>query len=321
MNRKFVTKQEIGQARRLDLLSYLQKYRPGELVKISPGVYSMRSHDSLKLSNGRWYQWSRGVGGVSALDYLVLVENVPFVDAVAQLLDKAPRIPAQNSITLPSKQPAEFKLPKKNGNNDRVIAYLMQRGISNEVIEKCVKEGILFEDARHNCCFVGRDEQGIPRYAMLRSSSPHHTFLLDVAGSNKEHSFRLSEGASDTLYLFESAIDLLSFFELNGQQAGHYLSVAGVYQPKKGNVQDKLPAALSHFLSVNSQIRRIQICFDNDTAGNRAATAIEKRLNSAYEVKLSPPEVGKDYNDQLLALKGLLITVKTRNKNKKDIDR
>ena len=103
MNRKFVTKQEIGQARRLDLLSYLQKYRPGELVKISPGVYSMRSHDSLKLSNGRWYQWSRGVGGVSALDYLVLVENVPFVDAVAQLLDKAPRIPAQNSITLPSK--------------------------------------------------------------------------------------------------------------------------------------------------------------------------------------------------------------------------
>lgn len=73
--RKYVTKEEIEQARQLDLLSYLQRYRPDELIKVTRGVYSLRSHDSLKISNGKWYRWSKGVGGVSALDYLVKVEG------------------------------------------------------------------------------------------------------------------------------------------------------------------------------------------------------------------------------------------------------
>ena len=52
--RKYVTKEEIEQARQLDLLSYLQRYRPDELIKVTRGVYSLRSHDSLKISNGKW---------------------------------------------------------------------------------------------------------------------------------------------------------------------------------------------------------------------------------------------------------------------------
>lgn len=83
----YVTKEEIEQARQLDLLSYLQRYRPDELVKVTRGVYSLRSHDSLKISNGKWYRWSKGVGGVSALDYLINVEGIPFVEAVRHLCD------------------------------------------------------------------------------------------------------------------------------------------------------------------------------------------------------------------------------------------
>lgn len=75
LTKSYVTKEEIEQARQLDLLSYLQRYRPDELIKVTRGVYSLRSHDSLKISNGKWYRWSKGVGGVSALDYLVKVEG------------------------------------------------------------------------------------------------------------------------------------------------------------------------------------------------------------------------------------------------------
>ena len=145
----------------------------------------MRSHDSLKLSNGKWFRWSRGYGGVSALDYLVMVENMPFVEAVQYMCGCA-KYAAPRSV--PDQQPKqrEFVLPQKNKDNDRVTNYLI-----------------------HNCCFVGRDEQGIARYAMLRGTSPHHTFLMDVAGSKKEYAFHLSVGNSSDLYLFESAIDLL----------------------------------------------------------------------------------------------------------------
>ena len=51
----YVTKDQIAAARELDLLTYLQRYMPEELVKASAGTYSTRSHDSLKISNGKWY--------------------------------------------------------------------------------------------------------------------------------------------------------------------------------------------------------------------------------------------------------------------------
>lgn len=95
--RKYVTKEEIEQARQLDLLSYLQRYRSDELVKVTRGVYSLRSHDSLKISNGKWYRWSKGVGGVSALDYLVKVEGMP----LARSFERAMR----NNLTCISRNP------------------------------------------------------------------------------------------------------------------------------------------------------------------------------------------------------------------------
>ena len=62
----------IEQARQMDLLSYLQTYEPSNLQRVAGNVYCTREHDSLKISNGKWYWWSRGFGGVSALDYLII---------------------------------------------------------------------------------------------------------------------------------------------------------------------------------------------------------------------------------------------------------
>lgn len=182
--RKYVTKEEIEQARQLDLLSYLQRYRPDELIKVTRGVYSLRSHDSLKISNGKWYRWSKGVGGVSALDYLVKVEDMPFVEAVRHLCGCTKHWPFPKTTPQP-KEPKPFVLPKCHSDNKRVIQYLMQRGLSEETIQMCIDKGILYEDYRHNCCFVGFDTQGVPRYAMLRSSDPCSTFLRDADGSDK----------------------------------------------------------------------------------------------------------------------------------------
>ena len=50
----YVMKDQIAAARELDLLTYLQRYMPEELVKTGGGTYSTRSHDSLKSSNGKW---------------------------------------------------------------------------------------------------------------------------------------------------------------------------------------------------------------------------------------------------------------------------
>ncbi|MFR4560725.1 MAG: topoisomerase, partial [Flavonifractor plautii] len=59
----YYTKEQIQQARQVDLLTYLQCHDPGELVHVSGGTYCTKSHDSLKISNGKWCWWSHNIGG------------------------------------------------------------------------------------------------------------------------------------------------------------------------------------------------------------------------------------------------------------------
>ncbi len=54
---------------------------PHELIRMGPNSYKMRSHDSLKLSNGKWMWVVKAWAGL-ALDYLILVEGIPFLSAV-----------------------------------------------------------------------------------------------------------------------------------------------------------------------------------------------------------------------------------------------
>ena len=80
-----VSKEEIASAREMDLLSYLRAFEPDELVRFSGETYCTRTHDSLKISNGKWYWFSQNIGGRSALDYLVKVKEMSFPEAVKML--------------------------------------------------------------------------------------------------------------------------------------------------------------------------------------------------------------------------------------------
>ena len=71
----YISPEVVEQARQIDLLTYLQSCEPQELVRISGNNYTTRTHDSLKISNGKWMWWSQRIGGYNALDYLVKVKN------------------------------------------------------------------------------------------------------------------------------------------------------------------------------------------------------------------------------------------------------
>ena len=123
----------IEQARQIDLLSYLQRYEPSNLKRVAGNVYCTREHDSLKISNGKWYWWSRGIGGYSALDYLMKVRELGFVEAVQTLTgdmgDWKPPPPA-----VKKDEPKVLLLPEKNPNCDKVTEYLFGRGIDYQLI-------------------------------------------------------------------------------------------------------------------------------------------------------------------------------------------
>ena len=295
--RRYVTESEIRAAKQMDLLTYLQIYEPHELVKEGAG-YHTRTHDSLKISNGMWHWFSRGIGGRTALDYLIHVKGMDFVPAVQALCGQRgilPLTPIPNETSTKS-----FELPPAYPDYQRVIRYLRQRGISSEIIRSCIDDGILYEaDRYHNAVFVGRDETGMPRYAMQRSTG-EKTLKMEVDGSDKRYSFSL-KGTGDMLIVSESAIDALSMATLM-KQAGkpwrkyHYLSLGGISIKKQSDV---LPMALKQYLSDHPEIRRIRLALDNDKIGHGAAEQIMGALDGQYEVSASFPKHGKDFNEQL----------------------
>ncbi|AHF09018.1 MULTISPECIES: DUF3991 and TOPRIM domain-containing protein [Dehalobacter] len=301
----YVTPEQIERAKQMDLLTYLQYYEPQELVHFSGNVYRTRSHDSLKISNGKWCWWSRGIGGRSALDYLVKVRGLSLPEAVVQIGGQTAAL-----LPVPSKEPAsagprKLLLPEKNENNDRVIVYLAGRGIKRDIIDYCIQTKRLYESrCYHNAVFVGFDSQGVPRYASLRGTS-RRRFMGEANGSDKRLSFSIpARDNSSKLHLFESAVDLMSYCTLELLSGREWrqdfcLSLAGIYKPKQDISESTLPAALTQFLKDFPQISEIALHLDNDAAGRLAAKTIQTILPSHYIVFDEPPERGKDYNEYL----------------------
>jgi len=301
----YVTPEQIKRAKQMDLLTYLQHHEPQELVRFSGNVYTTRTHDSLKISNGKWCWWSRGIGGRSALDYLIKVRGMTLPEAVMRIDGQAVVMPSSPSKARGPAQPRTLLLPEKNKSNDRVAAYLRGRGIHSALIDYCLQTGRLYESRyRHNAVFVGFDPQGVPRYGALRGTSGSR-FMGDVSGSDKHFSFSIpARDKSTKLHLFESAIDLLSYGTLellSGRdwRRENCLSLAGIYRPKKNIGESTPPAALTQYLKDYPQITEIALHLDNDTAGRLAAETIKALLPSTYTISDEPPQRGKDYNDYL----------------------
>jgi len=307
----YVTPESILQAKQMDLLTYLQNYDPQELVHVASNVYCTKTHDSLKISNGKWNWFSRGIGGKSALDYLIKVKGLPFVEAVEQIVGQAAvKLPAFHRQENKTKE-KKLILPERNDDNEQAISYLKKRGLNPEIIDYCIKTKRLYEDNKyHNAVFVGFNSVGIPRYGAMRGTSEIR-YLGEVLGTDKHFSFSIpARNESESLHLFESAIDLLSFASLEiiagkDWRCENLLSLAGVYQPKKDGTPMNTPIALSQYLKDHSYIKIIKLHLDNDYVGRMATKALIIALADKYVVINEPPKVGKDVNDQLRNSLGL----------------
>lgn len=312
----YIAPDVVQKVKQMDLLTYLKNYEPYELVHFSGNTYTTKSHDSLKISNGKWMWWSRGIGGRSALDYLIKVRDYTFIEAVETLAELEG---VKTPVSLPAEKQIEKKLilPEPCRYQTRLVSYLRGRGIDGELVDFCLRTERVYESRRyHNAVFVGRDKEGKPRYAALRGMETD--FIGDASGSDKNYSFSIpAEDKSKEVHLFESAIDLLSYATLrkmDGQdwRAEHLLSLAGVYQPAKKIEQSKVPAALTCFLKHHLEVQKVVFHLDNDQAGKRATEAIQTVLPGKYHTEDVPPKKGKDCNDELCIRLGIGRTVREK---------
>jgi hypothetical protein len=123
-----------------------------------------------------------------------------------------------------------------------------------------VKNKQLYEDERKNCVFVGYDEEKQPRFISLRGTGSKR-FRKELWGSDKTYPFH-RKGDNDTLVVFESAIDLMSYLTLiklhNVNPIKHHmLSMGGTsYLP------------IDYYTSKYPNINKMILCLDNDDEGH-----------------------------------------------------
>ena len=277
----FYNQDQIDRANQADLVSFLQGQ--GEQLTRAGQEYRWKQHDSLTIRGNKWYRHSQSKGG-APIDFVMEFFGKSFTEAVELLTGEkgAAPPPDRPSPTTVS----DFRLPPRSPDNRIARNYLTAaRRIDEDVSGYFFSTGDIYEEAaHHNAVFVGRDKDGVPRYAHQRGTAGN--FRLDVKGSDKGFNF-CYQGEGERLFVFEAPIDLLSFLCLfkKGWQKQSYLSLGGVGEK-----------SLLYFLSDRPNIKTVYLCLDSDQAGNDACSRLVELMPEGLTVHRLVP-LFKDWNE------------------------
>lgn len=286
----YFTDDQKQRANAVDLEDFLA--RQGEKLLRSGREKRLASDHSITVRGNEWYDHAAEKGGC-AIDFVQMFYGRSFPDAVTMLLGGE-----QGQAYRPGKQrhpepPKPFVLPEANHDMRRVFAYLTKtRVLDRDVVSAFARAKMLYEDAKyHNAVFVGYDADGVARHAHKRGTyTQGEPFKGNVDGCDPRYSFHQT-GTSDTAYVFEAPIDMLSFISMYQKdwQRHSYVSLCGV----SGH-------ALLQLLVSNPQVKKIGLCLDNDKAGLKARERIMGILaERGYKNVFPLLSRQKDWNEDL----------------------
>lgn len=288
----------------------------------------LKGHDSLVVdtriggshTNETFFWNSQGIGG-NLYHFLRNYENLDKAATIAELKAVAPQLsnrPMPNiQVTRKPYQPEKWQAsqgPRKVG---QMLNYLQNVRKLDPVLVHALMERNLVRPLSNGDAFfawvdnkgqeVGGDVQGTrinydqfgkrgTRKMIARGSRSQWGFHFNVRDNRRK------DLSCDKLYLFESPIDALSFFQMNGLKVPeggnrHFVSLNGA----GAKVKTLLP-----YLAEYGIPKEIHLGFDRDEAGingiYKAVDLINQwNFRDTVTVYVDQPATGKDWNDALKA--------------------
>ena len=208
--------------------------------QVSSSVYEHPEHDSFRIfSTTNTFKWfSRDIQG-DVIDFVRLVKGISFKEALAFLSEE----PFQKEA-VQEKRERLFYYPLKrveDSNCSLARYYLTKcRGISEEIIEKMIQEGlmaqaswktnetvepvIVFKSFDHRHKLQAASLQGIYK----NHSLPRERLKTILKGSHGHVGISFDIGKPNRLVFCESFIDLMSYYELHKQSLSRLVSMEGL---------------------------------------------------------------------------------------------
>jgi hypothetical protein len=302
------TSNELAMAKSVDLKAVAAGM--GYTVMRIGNLYTIKEMDSIRIyPDNHWYRWSgkssRGITGGSQIDFMMEFGGMDIKDAVAYLLDfsgQSRDLSMQAFVPAPrEKERKPFSLPSSASNNLRIMRYLTkERGLSEDTVKWFIDKKLIYEsEPYHNVVFIGYDETGTAKFASMRGIYDRggKAFKCDVSGNDKNYAFHVEAKNSDTVLVFEAAIDLMSYFEISRRPDVHMLAL--------GMTADN---PLKKYLEAHPEIKKIGFRLDNDEPGRKASYKLaEKYMHLGYRTDIMfAPDGCKDFNDWVRSLRSMV---------------
>lgn len=314
----------IEEARSADLLNYFQS--SGYSVERKGNQFYVKEFPGLciKPETNSWYSHYDGIGRTNnSLDCLILVVGNSFNQSVYELTGHD--VTENRSSEFPKKQAPEFTSPPKPITHEKIkkelqmpehaadmrqlFAYFCKtRKIPAAIVEEMVHNKLLYQSQNKinttingvpqtftnaNAVFVHKNEKGETIGGEIQGLNSYKRYKGMAAGTG-ESAFVFvpcptKDGKIKKAYLFESAIDLMSFYSFCGNkkklEGAALISMAGL----KPTVPKRLEKEGVEIVS----------CVDNDEAGRKFEA--ENSFKRSAWVKSKLDEKGfKDWNELLV---------------------
>ena len=259
--------------------------------------------ESVSIRGNMWYSHYRGKGG-DAISFVRHFFHMDFKEAVRFLLEQS-AVPAAGSVQCKRQEQKQLRLPPKDSSEEQVRRYLTDiRKVSADVAGYFIETGQVYQSRAEgvrqgqeqcNLVLVGMDRDGAPRQAHIKGMR-QRAFRYDAPGSDKAYGFR-HMGGSGPLYVFEAAVDLMSYVSLYPKdwRQGNYLALNGTAE-----------TALFRTLEEYPEVRGVVLALDNDAGGIEGVMRLTGLLREKgyADVSVQLP-AWKDWNEELKARVGM----------------
>lgn len=305
--------EQVQRAREVSLLDFIRSNEGWTILNVG-NFYTTKEHDSLRiLSDEKTFFWnSRGLNGHNVIDWLQKTRNMTFAESVRLILgEDGEKHYEKAKETVPIKEKKKISLPLSADSIDRTWNYLLNdRRIDIEILQYVLSETLIYQSIYNDVVFLGYDENGEVRFAeshTTETGSPNRP--KNITGSDKKYSFHIDNKNSDTLYVFEAPIDLLSHCSLylmkerllaeKESRNINFFAFSSVNRLSLSGANSK--TALEGYLERNTHIKKLVFALDNDKVGMENAEKYMKQYSeTGYDCKIIIlPENCKDWNEYL----------------------
>ncbi len=287
-----VSKKQIASARHADLYAFLMKYHSSNFKTEGDSIRPKDNHSiSIKKGYHGYKDFSTEETG-NSIEFLTNHMGYTFVEAVQALSDVSALAQQPTDVQQDGIENVPPKFPEPvNGMYKNLFAFLKNRSISTETIQKLVKQKLLYQEkSKNNIVFINMERDFAELRGTYTFGNPFHGIV-----PHSRHDgfwwFRTSRNAAKA-YICEAAIDAISLYELHKIQGNHeeayYISIAGV---AKQPAIDRL----------KKYKYKLVLSVDNDDAGQNC-----RNRNSDLEYIIP---VHKDWNEDLQSLKNNNVAV------------